>query len=126
MNDTHAAELFGSASVRTLHRLPPGEALALAHAGGRLSVLAHAVWLTRTGDRRDHVLRAGDAIDLAPGEAGAVLEAFDRHGATVVWHPTAPMATAWTRGRERLASLRRWWTARRGPPRHANPAGLAG
>lgn len=66
--------------------LPFGRPLAIAREG-ELSVLRGSVWLTRRGDPEDHLLRAGERMHLAPGDA-AVLERLRRDEASAVaWAP---------------------------------------
>ena len=55
--------------------------------GGTLRVEAGQVWLTRSGDPDDHFLRAGDRIQVPPGDV--LVEAWDPAGtpARIVWEP---------------------------------------
>lgn len=53
--------------------LARSETLALSRAAAAaITVLSGSVWVTRAGDRHDHVLRAGDSLRLG-GDGSAVL-----------------------------------------------------
>lgn len=72
-----------------LRRLPGGQVWRLPAAAGQLTVTAGRVWLTRRGDRDDHVLETGQRMRLQGGE-DALLEAWDSaRGAVVSWQPEA-------------------------------------
>jgi hypothetical protein len=59
-------------------RLAPGVA-------GWLQVRDGRVWLTRTGDPSDHVLRSGQAVHLGPGDAVVVEPWQAGRAAALVW-----------------------------------------
>jgi hypothetical protein len=66
-----------------------GEAIRIDGVAGEFEVLSGRVWLTRQGDLDDHVLQAGEAIELAAGDV-AVVEPWQRTVATsVAWRPHA-------------------------------------
>jgi len=66
-----------------------GEALRIDGVAGEFEVLSGRVWLTRQGDLDDHVLEAGEAMDLAAGDV-AVVEPWLRGEVTsVAWRPHA-------------------------------------
>lgn len=69
--------------------LAAGQAIQVSPWPGELTVIDGRVWLTRRGEAADHVLRPGQRLRL-DGNAGAVIEAWDRGGgAAVRWQPQA-------------------------------------
>jgi DUF2917 family protein len=80
----HTADRVVPASPVTLR---PGRVLDLGSTGGRLDVLHGRVWLTRAGDRDDHVVERGRSL-LVPPSGRALVEALDdERPALVVWRP---------------------------------------
>ena len=71
------------------HRLQGGQVVGVGSGPGELTVIDGRVWLTRHGDRDDHVLEGGQRMALA-GDDDVLLEAWDAAaGATVRWLPAA-------------------------------------
>lgn len=64
---------------------------------GRLTVKAGRAWITRQGDLDDHVLSAGQAVDLRADERVVVEPWQDGTSVRLVW-----------RGAQRRAALLRW------------------
>jgi hypothetical protein len=59
--------------------------------GGTLRVEAGQVWLTRSGDPADHILRAGEAIRVPPGDL--LVESWNASTpARIVWEPRSRFA----------------------------------
>jgi hypothetical protein len=59
--------------------------------GGTLRVEAGQVWLTRSGDPDDHILRAGEAIRVPPGDL--LVESWNvSTPARIVWEPRSRLA----------------------------------
>jgi hypothetical protein len=68
-----------------------GAIMPLGSGGGRLEVLHGRVWLTRSGDRDDHVVETGAALTV-PAAGQSLIEAWDEsQPALVAWQPT-PLA----------------------------------
>ncbi len=67
--------------------LRPGHVVALAGGSGRLSVVDGRVWLTRPGDPDDHLLAAGDSIEV--DDASRTLVEPWGGGAAVAWQRDA-------------------------------------
>jgi hypothetical protein len=65
-------------------RLPEGRVVALDGHGGRVSVLAGRVWLTRDGDLEDHLLGPGQTLSL-PRSRGTLVESWGRGPALIAW-----------------------------------------
>jgi Protein of unknown function (DUF2917) len=77
--------------------------------GGRLTVLAGQVWLTRQNDLQDHVLTAGQTLELGPGD-DVVVESLVAGPTRLRWDaPPAPvyladfLRGAWAGGLRRAA-----------------------
>jgi len=90
--------------------------------GGELRVHSGAVWLTRRGDLQDVVLRAGERLNVRPGD-DALFEQWARDvPALVEWHAAPPAGLA------RL--LRRAWAlacaSRRGKNRSSGSSRAGG
>jgi len=67
-----------------------GEALRIGAVDGELAVVRGSIWLTRTADAQDHVLRAGQRLALAATD-GAVVEPGQRDQSAVIgWQPAVP------------------------------------
>ena len=72
-------------ALQTPITLRPGRVLRLGSAGGRLDVLHGRVWLTRAGDRDDHVVRRGESFSV-PSSGRVLVETFDDdRPALVAW-----------------------------------------
>jgi len=68
--------------------LRAGTLLPLGASGGRLEVLHGRVWLTRSGDLDDYVVKAGATLDV-PAAGQSLIEAWDEsEPALVAWQPT--------------------------------------
>ena len=65
-----------------------------APADGVLQVTCGQVWLTRSGEADDHVLRAGESMRLAPGQAVLVQPWTDGERARVSWRADQPRPRA--------------------------------
>jgi len=92
-------------ATRPLWTVRPGNVLPLGSAGGRLEVLLGRVWLTRAGDRDDHFVDSGQALDVPSGRS--LIEAWGgAEPAVVAWRP----ASAWQRlvGAVRSVFVRCW------------------
>ncbi len=70
----------------SVQNVAPGEALRLGRSQGLLRVLQGRLWLTRRDDPDDHLVAAGERIELAAG-ADAVIEAYDGAAAMVEFVP---------------------------------------
>ena len=79
MSSTNA----GNPSSSTVRSLSRGRVVALGGGSGRLSVVDGQVWLTRPGDPDDHVLAAGDSIEVDDA-AHTLVESWGG-GAAVAW-----------------------------------------
>lgn len=62
----NGSRALGKGKIRHLH----------AESGRRVEVLSGAIWITQDGDRRDIVLRGGEAFDF-DRDGDALLSAFD-------------------------------------------------
>ncbi len=83
---------IATTTVTTLLR---GRVVALGGQSGRLSVVDGRVWLTRVDDPDDHVLGAGESIEIGDAH-GTVVEPW--HGvASVSWLRDGIFRSAWRR-----------------------------
>jgi hypothetical protein len=93
-------------AAQAQRRVLCGQVERVAGGPGELTVVDGRVWVTRRGDRDDHVLGAGQRITLSRADA-ALLEAWDAQaGATVCWQP-APRAGLAAAARRLASGLRR-------------------
>lgn len=100
--------------------LSPGQTLHLRRHGAlRLQLQQGRAWITRSGDPADHVVVAGQALDLAPGRS-TVIENDGRQPALLTLRPAPGL----------LHRLRRWQPPARpavaAPARRAPCAGAPG
>ena len=72
-----------------LQTLRPGRIVALGPLGGALEVLHGRVWLTRANDLDDHVVEAGQRVEIAPLEHAMLEGLDDDRPALVAWRPAA-------------------------------------
>jgi hypothetical protein len=88
MMNTQETRHSAAPARRRLQTLRDGGVLGLGSGGGQLEVLHGRVWLTRAGDRDDHIVAAGETITI-PASGDAVVEAWDEaRPALVAWQPT--------------------------------------
>lgn len=93
MNSTILATPSGSLAGR-LQRIEPGRAVRLGRHGGVLSVVEGRAWLTRHGELGDHLLVAGQQVQLGARER-AVIEPWDRDIALALrWQPRGQRLSA--------------------------------
>ena len=86
MNSTHPANPAGRA-FGPVQRVEPGRAVQLGRRGGLLSIVEGRAWLTRHGKLGDHLLVAGQHVQLGAWER-AVIEPWDRDtGVALRWQP---------------------------------------
>ena len=86
MNPTILATPSGRLPGR-VQRIEPGRAVRLGRRGGVLSVVEGRAWLTRNGELGDHLLVAGQQVQLGARER-AVIEPWDRDAALALrWQP---------------------------------------
>ncbi len=86
MNSRIHASTVGALSDR-LQRLEPGRAVRLGRRGGVLSIVEGRAWLTRGGELGDHLVVAGQHVQLGAWER-AVIEPWDRDAAVALrWQP---------------------------------------
>lgn len=70
-----------------LSKCPLDKPLSIGVQGGELAVLSGNVWLTRSADPADHVMRSGDRIRIEPRQQ-VVVEPWDRsEWPTLKWQP---------------------------------------
>lgn len=74
-------------STDCLDTLGSGQARHLGRLGGELSVLSGRIWLTRDGERGDHFLEAGDAVQIGVDEYAVIESAFQGLGSNLRWLP---------------------------------------
>ena len=88
-----------------VHWLAPDRAATLPREGGDLFVAEGQVWLTVTGDARDHFLAEGFRHRVPPRRR-AVVECVSRaQGAAVLWRKRSPLMQALAAGMLAVARL---------------------
>jgi hypothetical protein len=90
MMETQQSRNTAEAVEGVVSRLPEGRVVALDGHGGRVSVLAGRVWLTRDGDLEDHLLGPGQSLSL-PRSRGTLVESWGRGPALIAWRPRSAL-----------------------------------
>jgi hypothetical protein len=87
MMNTQCSTAVSGLAAAPLQTLRPGSTFTLGPLGGRLEVLHGRVWLTRARDLDDHVVEAGQRVEIAPLARAIVQGLDDDDPSLIAWHP---------------------------------------
>jgi DUF2917 family protein len=87
MMNTQCSSVASGSADRSLQTLRTGSTFALSPLGGELEVLHGRVWLTRARDLDDHVVEAGQRVEIAPLARAIVQGLDDDDPSLIAWRP---------------------------------------